>query len=153
MRNLLLIAVCFAFAALGIFIIIRGGHNFAGWYSIVFFGLGGLFVLGLIVKERITRKPFLIITKESVMMNGLKSWEIPFRDVESFFLTSSSKAQMIGIKYKADVEVQKMNDSSNLGRKVRRINDKLAGTQEAIPADGLSLKPQQLCDLLNERLK
>ena len=62
MRNLLLIAVCFAFAALGIFIIIRGGHNFAGWYSIVFFGLGGLFVLGLIVKERITRKPFLIIT-------------------------------------------------------------------------------------------
>lgn len=151
-KNGLLIVVCFAFAAIGIYSLVV--HPEKSWLwagvGILFFGLGGLFMLWLMLRERITDKPYYLVTDESIIMNsGLKSWEIRFADVERFFLTG----KMIGIRYKKDREIQKYEDASKLGRIVRRFNVRITGSQEALPADDMTIKPKVLCDLLNERVK
>ncbi|MBQ9559322.1 MAG: hypothetical protein IJ762_10770 [Bacteroidaceae bacterium] len=133
-KNIALIAVCFVFVALGIFILLHGGHSFIAWGNILFFGGGGLFMLFLILRERISHKAYYIVTDESVLVDsGMKKWEVRFADVEEFYLLNVMLSKQIGIKYKAEVEFKKMNDAS-------------------LPIDGLNIKPQELCDLLNMRL-
>ena len=60
---------------------------------------------------------------------------------------------MIGVKYKKNIEAQRLDNAGQLGRAVRHFNVKVAGAQESIAAAGLKIKPQVLCDLLNERLE
>ena len=152
-KNIGLIAICFVFVAMGIFILLHGKQSFIAWTCILFFGGGGLFVLFLILREIISHKAYYIITDESVSMDsGMKKWEVRFADVEEFFLINVSSSKQIGIKYKKEVEFQKMNDASNAGRIIRKMNESIAGVQESLPADGLNIKPQDLCDLLNMRL-
>lgn len=152
-KNIGLIAICFVFVAIGILMLLRGEQSFVAWTGILFFGGGGLFVLFLILRERISHKAYYIITDESVSMDsGMKKWEGRFADVEEFYLINVSSSKQIGIKYKKEVEFQKMNDASSAGRTFRKLNERLAGVQESLPADGLNIKPQELCDLLNMRL-
>lgn len=40
-------------------------HIIVGWISVVFFGLGGLYMLYGTLNERLTGKPFLTITDET----------------------------------------------------------------------------------------
>ena len=151
-KNGLIILICFAFTALGIYsLVVHPEKNgFWFWLGFLFFGLGGLFMLWLILKERITGKPFYLVTDESVIMNnGLKAWEVRFSDVECFFLVG----KMIGIRYKKDKEIQKMKDASRLGCIVRRFNLRIGGSQEHLYASNMTMMPKELCDLLNERVK
>ena len=157
-RNALLILCCLAFAAGSVLILLDGNEKplmviIAAWIGILFFGLGGLFVAYLVLKEQLTRTPYLVITDEKVIMNGEKPWEASFADVEIFFLTRVSTARMIGVKYKKNIEAQRLDNAGQLGRAVRHFNVKVAGAQESIGAVGLTIKPQVLCDLLNERLE
>ena len=153
LKNIALMAVCFVFVAMGIFILMHGERSFIAWTGILFFGGGGLFVLFLIMRERISHKAYYIITDESVLMDsGMKKREVRFADVEEFYLINVMSSKQIGIKYKKDVEFQKMNDASNASRIIRKMNESIAGVQESLPADGLNIKPQELCDLLNMRL-
>ena len=152
-KNIGLIAICFVFVAMGILMLLRGEQSFIAWTGILFFGGGGLFVLFLILRERISHKAYYIITDESVSMDsGMKKREVRFADVEEFYLINVSSSKQIGIKYKKEVEFQKMNDASSAGRTIRKLNESIAGVQESLPADGLNIKPQELCDLLNMRL-
>ena len=89
---------------------------------------------------------------DKVIMNSLKSWEIPFSEVEEFFFTDITK-QLIGIHYKNDVEAQKLESAHSAGNAVRQMNKILVGAQEGIPTYRLSMKPQALFDLLNQRLE
>lgn len=157
-RNVLLILCSFAFTAVGVLILLDGNEKplkvvIAAWTLILLFGLGGLFIAYIVLKELLSRTPYLVITDEKVIMNGMKPWEASFADVEMFFPTRVSTAWMIGIKYKTDIEDQRLDNASLLGHAVRNINVKLAGAQEAIAANGLTVNPQALCDLLNERLE
>lgn len=148
----ILILVCFAFAALGLHTLIVHPEKsgFVFWLGLLFFGFGSIFMLWLILRERITGKPYYLVTDESVIMNsGLKAWEIRFADVESFFLVG----KMIGIRYNKDKEIQKMEDASVLGRLVRRFNQRIGDAQEHLYVSGMTMKPKELCDLLNERVK
>jgi len=152
-KNIALIAVCFVFVAMGIFLLLHGNHSFIVWTGILFFGGGGLFMLFLILRERIGHKAYYIITDESVSGDsGMKNWEVRFADVEEFYLVNVASSKQIGIKYKKEVEFQKMNGASSAGRTIRKLNERIAGVQESLPADGLNIKPQELCDLLNMRL-
>ena len=83
------------------------------------------------------------------MNSGLKAWEVRFADVENFFLIG----KMIGIRYKKDKEIQKMEDASCLGRIVRHINQRIGASMEHLYASDMTMKPKELCDLLNERVK
>ena len=60
---------------------------------------------------------------------------------------------MIGISYKNDIEIRKKEESKYGERLVRDFNVKIAGVQEVWAAFDLSMKSEQLCDLLNERLR
>ena len=157
-RNALLILCCLAFAAGSVLILLDGNEKplmviIAAWIGILFFGLGGLFVAYLVLKELLTRTPYLVITDEKVIMNGEKLWEASFADVEIFFLIRVSTARMIGVKYKKNIEAQRLDNAGQWGRAARNFSLKLTGAQESIAADGLMVKPQVLCDLLNERLE
>lgn len=156
-RNALLSLCSFAFVAISVLILFsenkKPGLDIVAWIGILFFGLGGLLIIYDIFKEQVTRTPYLIITDKKAAINSWRSWEASFADVETFFLISHSTAGMIGVKYKKDIETQRLDNASQLGRAIRNINVKLTGAQDAIAADGLTVKPQALCDLLNERLE
>ena len=98
------------------------------------------------------KTPFLEVTDDKVIMNSVKSWEIPFSEVEEFFFTDITK-QLIGIHYKNDAEAQKLENARGIGNTARKMNQMLVGAQEGIPTYRLSMKPQELLDLLNQRLE
>ena len=155
-RNVFFITLCFLFAGLIFYSlhIYSGFGRIIAWLGILFFGLGGLFMLCLMLKERITHTPYYLITEDGIISNmGSKAWEIRFADVERFFVTNFKQATFIGIQYKKDVEALKIESASKFGRAVRHFNQVTAASQEALVADGLTIKPKDLCDLLNERLK
>ena len=121
--------------------------------------LFGLFLLGIGLsiaipywKEKNKKTPFLEVTDDKVIMISLKKWEIPFSEVEEFFFTDITK-QLIGIRYKKDVETQKLENARSIRNTVRKMNKMLVGAQEGIPTQGLSMKPQEIFDLLNQRLE
>lgn len=151
-KNAITIFGCLAFAVLGFLVLREDGRQWFGWIAVVLFGLGGLFMVYQVIKERITHQPYLIIADEYVRMNSGKGYEIRYADVDSFFLTKVVSAKMIGITYKKEIEAQKMAEAKEAGRAVRRFNTRVAGTQAAIPVFDLTLKPQEIVDVLNERL-
>ena len=51
------------------------------------------------------------------------------------------------------VHSEKMEDANCLGRIVRRFNQRIGGSQEYLNVSDMTMKPQELCDLLNERVK
>ena len=59
---------------------------------------------------------------------------------------------MIGITYKKEIEARKMEEAKEAGRAVRRLNTKIAGSPEGIPAFDLTMKPKEIVEILNERL-
>ena len=82
-KNGLVILICFALAALGIYSLVEHPEKsgFWFWLGFLFLGLGGIFMLWLILRERIADKPYYLVTDESVIMNsGLKAWEVRFAD-------------------------------------------------------------------------
>ena len=151
-KNVITIIMCLAFVVLVLVIRPEEGIPWFGWLAVVFFGLGGLFMAFQIIREKITHRPYLIITDESVRMNSGKGWEIRYADVDSFFLTKVGSSKMIGITYKKEIESRKMEEAKEVGRAVRKFNTMIAGTPEAIPAYDLTLKPKEIIELLNERL-
>ena len=151
-RTAITIIGCLAFAALGVFLLLNGGRPELCWLSIVFFGLGGLFMLYVVIKEKITHQPYLIITDEYVQMNSGKSWVVQYADVDFFSMMKSGYGKMIGINYKKEVESRKMGEAKEIGRAVRRMNANMAGSAEAIPVFDLTVKPGTILEILNERL-
>ena len=156
--NALLILVCFVFS-IGLLWALdyRPGYNWILWLCILFFGGGGVFILYLILKERILNQPYYTITDNGIILNAYKKFEIKFSDVKNFSLSEIKhniyvKSRFISIHYKKNIERKKYNKASRLGRYIRDFNERVSSAHEAIPADGLTIKPQQLCDLLNERL-
>ena len=132
----------------------RAGNVIIGYIGIVFFGLGGLALIYWALKERLTGRPFLTITDEGIIYNGgWKQYEIRFAEVKSFVLLGGRRSKIIGIHYKKGVERQKIEDASLVGRIARKFNLAVSGTQESISVSSVSMKAQELCDILNERLK
>ena len=86
-----------------------------------------------------------------------KRQEYCFDDVIKFELDEmelgrGGKQKFITVHFYKQVSEEKMNEASKAGRLVRRFNTRFMGTQGAIGAEALTIKPQALCDLLNERL-
>ncbi len=127
-------------------------HVVVAWMGIVFFGLCGLYILYSMVKERLTGKPFLTITDEAVVNEGVKKTVIRFADVESFEVVKMNKQDFVAVHYKPGVEKQKLDESGTLSRSVRKLNLQLVNAQENISTVGTGMKVEVLCDLLNERL-
>ena len=144
-RGPIIAAICFVVAGISEILINvlailtnDGGVRWTPWL-IGLFCLGfGLYLFIPWWKEKNKKIPFLEVTDDKVVMNSLKSWEIPFSDVDEFFFTNITK-QLIGIRYKND-ETQK---TKNHG----------IGNKDEISTYRLLIKPQELLDLLNQRLE
>ena len=129
-----------------------GCFKWTPWFIGLFFlGLGLSLVIPYWI-EKNKKKPFLEVTDDKVIMNSLKSWEIPFSAVEDFFFTDITK-QLIGIHYKKEADAQKLEETRGIGNATRKMNKMLIGAKEGIPTQGLSMKPQAFFDLLNQRLE
>lgn len=153
-RNAFTILVALGFAVLGVYLILNGKGGFLIWASIIFFGLGALFMLYALVRQMITHKPYLVISDKAVVMNGGgKDFEIPFVDVDTFLMTGVFGNKMIGIRYTKEAEAKQTAEASCAGRAVRKFNKFVSGVPGAIPASGLSIRPRVLLELLNERLE
>ena len=153
-KSLVVAAICFIVAGLCnlILLVLDAGRKWISWL-IVFLLLGiGLLQAYLYWKGKNKKIPFLEVTDDKVTMSSMKSWEIPFSAVEEFFFTDITK-QLIGIRYKENVEAQKLENAHSAGNAVRQMNKMLIGAQEGIPTYLLSMKPQELLDLLNQRLE
>ncbi len=155
-RMLLLAIVSLAMAVGGYLMAIHSPKGFdivVGWIGVLFFGLGGLYMLYGMLKERLTGKPFLTITDEAVIMEGMKQAVIRFADVESFNVVKMGKQEFVAVHYKPGVELKKMDEANGLDRSIRKLNRQLVNAQENISTTGTDMKAQELCDLLNERLE
>ena len=137
------------FVAGAIIMLIKGKGVVLAWLSILLFGGSALVMLYLLLKQLITRRPYMIIGDQSVRVLDGKGYEVQFADVEDFFTDNDSN---IGIRYKPHVEDSKMEEASTIGRILRKLNKKASGSQESLAASGLTIKPKVLCAILNERL-
>lgn len=123
---------CFIFAEGGWYMIDHPRTNidiFMGWLGVLFFGLGGLMLLYLAIKEFLFRKPYLTITDQSVIARSLTTKEYMLEDVDSFQYLKNWK--LIGIYYKKGARRKK----------------------GFLSAYCLAMKPEELCELLNSRLQ
>ena len=154
-RMLFLAFACLAFVVGSVFMLEHTKdvfHVVVAWIGIVFFGLGGLYILYATLKERLTGKPFLTITDDRIISEGVKQTVIHFSDVESFDVVKMRKQQFVAVHYKSGVEQQKLDEAGTLDRSIRYLNRRLVNAQENISTVGTGMNAETLCDLLNERL-
>ena len=128
------------------------------WSLLLFSGSAFLFFLFLILRERLLHKPPLIITEDKVIDNnvgGIKEYH--FTDIHHFDLIISpglyASRAVIRIHYMPGVETKKMSEAKGMDRIYRKMNVAMMNAQDSIQVTNLTMKPRQLCDLLNERLK
>lgn len=122
LMDLLIVAFC-------AWTIQKGSTPVISWCLAIFFCIAALVTAYPLLKEKITKRPCLTITDESVHVSDGKKREIRFADVESFVLKKFIVSVMIEINY---------------------INER--ATPGAIVASDLTLKPKELLEILNERL-
>lgn len=128
------------------------------WSLLLFSGSAFLFFLFLILRERLLHKPPLIITGDKVIDNNVgRIKEYHFTDIHHFDLIVYSglyvSRAVIRIHYMPCVETKKMSEAKGMDRIYRKMNVAMMNAQDSIQVTNLTMKPRQLCDLLNERLK
>ena len=99
------------------------------------------------------RKPKLIISDYSVMVNTYVPWEVCFEEVDSFYPTSYKGQNVIGIRYKKDIEAGTTIEEVEDGISMRKKTLLNPGEPYDIYVSGLSKKPKDILNLLNQRLK
>ena len=155
-RGLLLHLGCLVCCAISVFLIYHPEnifHLIIGWVGVVFFVFGYIIILLDIAIQSVTGQPFMTITDKDIILHGRKQTVIKFADVESFSVVKMNKQKFIVIHYKPNVERTKMDKAGTFGRFIRSINYMLVGGQETISTIGTSMDTQELCNMLNERLK
>ena len=129
----------------GSFILIVGG---LGFFGIVYFYFRWAYRL---LRDRIKHIPYYIITDRSFILRNQKL-EICFDDVERFVFKKGKEGKRIEIQYKRGANLLKYERNDFIVRIIRCLLKNFDSTLKVINADGLTIKPQKLSDLLNERL-
>lgn len=155
-RMMLLILACLLFVFVGIFILHMHRNMFhlvVGWLTILFFGCCGIMLLFSFLKERLFGQAHLTINDEELIYRRVKTSHVRFADVESFKVREFNGHDFIAINYKPNVERQKMQKTSIFSNLYRSMNKRLIDAPESISSTDISMKADELCHLLNERLK
>ena len=155
-RMILLFLGCLLFVFGGVYVLHMHRnvyHPVVGWGCIVFFGCGGIVLLWSFLKERLFGQAHLTITDKEITYRGMKTWHVRFADVVSFEARRFGDNDFVALNYKPHVERQKMEEASIFGRLLRSMNKHLINVQESISTVDISMKADELCHLLNERLK
>ena len=155
-KNILAAIICLAFAVSGIVFLFQGKGNTWGLTGgLLFFGISGVFLLYLTLKVRL--RPYLTITDRCLVLtrveSSLKDYTIDFSVVDHFELTPFHillpLKRDLCVYYKKDKDKQKVFSPTLLGSIASKL---FSGPDEYIAVDGINMKPQELCDLLNEQV-
>ncbi len=117
------------------------------YHMITFFICSVAFI---IVPAYIKYKTKLVVTDAQLTVNHPKPWVVHLSEVESFYVGKFKGRKFIGIRYKEDTREGRKENVAE-GRK-QRFKAALQGYPYEIYVSGLSLKPQEICDLLNQRI-
>lgn len=159
-KNLFISLLCLMFAVGGIFILRDDSAGTAlkiigGWLNILFFGLGGLFMLGSTLYKRLRRIPSLIIRDDCVCIYiPLKNKYdiILFKNVNSFSLTKLSMTKLISVNYKPAEMIKEFDRCSHIEQLLMTFNYKTINALKSIPAENLTLSTKRICAILNSKL-
>ena len=103
-----------------------------------------------IVPAYIKRKTKLVISEVLLRVNAPDPWIVQLSGVDSFYLDKFKGRTFIGIRYKEDTwEGHKGNIVEN---RKQRLKAAMQGYPYEVYVGGLSMKPQEICDLLNHRI-
>lgn len=104
----------------------------------------------ILVPAYIKQKTKLVITDVQLRVNAPEPWVVQLSGVESFYVGKYKWRTFIGIRYKGDTwEGHKENLTE--ARK-QRSKTAMQGYPYEIYVNGLTMKPQEICDLLNSRI-
>ena len=99
----------------------------------------------------ITNRTRLVITDTSLTVKTKEEWIVQFDGVESFYVDKFKGLTFIGIRYKDNTEEAKTDEEIAQNRKLRS-KSALRGYPYEIYVRGLSKTPQEICNLLNQRI-
>ena len=97
------------------------------------------------------RKTHLVITDVQLRVNAPEPWVVQLSGVDSFYVDKYNGRKFIGIRYKDDVEAGVTEEEIAKDRK-QRFKAALKGYPYEVYVGFLSLKPQEICNLLNARI-
>ena len=104
-----------------------------------------------IVPAFIKRQTYLVITDVQLRVNAPEPWVVQLSGVDSFYVDKYNGRQFIGIRYKDNVKGDVTDEQIAKDRK-QRSKAALQGYPYEIYVRFLSMKPQEICDLLNARI-
>ena len=93
----------------------------------------------------------LVINDTSLTVNTKEEWIVQFDGVESFYVDKFNGKTFIGIRYKDNTE-EAIADEEIAKERKWRLKSELQGYPYEIYVRGLSRTPQEICNLLNQRL-
>ena len=155
-RMMLLILACLLFVFAGIFILHMHRNMFhlvVGWVSILVFGCFGIVLLFSFLKERLFGQAHLTINDEELTYRRFRTIHVRFADVASFEVREIGDNEFLAINYKPDVERQMMQNASIFDYLLRSMNKRLIDAPASISVTDISMEADELCNILNERLK
>ena len=100
----------------------------------------------------IKSKTKLVITDVQLRVNAPEPWVVQLSGVDSFYVDKYKGRKLIGIRYKDNIEAGITDEQIAKDRK-QRSKAALQGYPYEIYVRFLSMKPQEICDLLNARIK
>ena len=146
---LLAVAACFAII-MGVSRVVGGpGAIGAEKYHMItmFICITSIFL----VPAYIQRKTKLVVTDVQLRVNVAEPWIVQLSGVESFYVDKFKGRTFIGIRYKEDTwEGHKENNTED---RKRRLKAAMQGYPYEVYVGGLTMKPLEICDLLNSRIK
>ena len=128
-KSAITIVVDMLLVALGVWGILGGKTPILAGFFAVFFFFAAVMTAWPLLKERITKEPYLTITDDCVKVSGRKGQEFRFADVESFVLRRFLFDGIIEVNYR---------------------NERM--TPGAIMVSDVAIKMKDLYAILNERL-
>ena len=105
----------------------------------------------IIVPAYIKRKTQLIITDVQLRVNAPEPWVVRLSGVDSFYVDKYKGRKFIGILYKDNIEAGITDEEIAKDRK-QRSRAAMQGYPYEIYVSGLSITPQEICNLLNARI-
>ena len=152
-KNVLAAIVCLALTAVSIVDSINRNGGPGEMAVGLLFGLVGLFAVHQAVKVRL--RPYLTINDKSLIQSrpDYPNYTVCFSEVDHFELSRFNILfpfeRDILVYYKKDNNKQKVFSPTFFGRIAAKM---FSGADEYIDIIGINMKPQELFDLLSERL-
>ena len=119
------------------------------YISIAFFGLGGLWTIGLIIVKWLFHSPYMTINDKGFSVHTTQKAEVLFEEVKLITFAKDN----IKVIYFDEIEEKKQNDASFVKRWLRKFNISLIGYPEIYMLTGMSMSPEEISELIVQRYK